>query len=186
MMLVLIAALSIQAASPSLSSGSVPLLAGEAATDQIEREFLASEAQRGETDGVQASLDCTRAMTTPEINACGALDLDRETARMERYLETARQRAVDMDAASTGHDATHQTAYLSSTQAAWTAYAEIACAGVYDQWKGGTIRTVMGLGCRIAMTRERTRVVWRDYLTYADSTPPILPEPVGPAEREER
>jgi len=125
--------------------------------------------------------DCSKAMTTPEINACGQLDLQRETARMERYLTAANARARALDDVADVPDRSHQQVYLQNAQKAWEAYEAIVCDGVYDDWKGGTIRTVMYLGCKVEMTRERTRVIWRDYLTYADSTPPILPEPVEPA-----
>ncbi|NBW09586.1 MAG: DUF1311 domain-containing protein [Caulobacteraceae bacterium] len=128
-----------------------------------------------------APADCSKAMTTPEINACAGLDLERETARMERYLAAARTRARELDAVDDVRDRSHQQVYLQNAQKAWEAYAAIVCDGVYDEWKGGTIRNAMYIGCQVEMTRERTRVIWRDYLTYADSTPPILPEPVDPA-----
>ena len=126
--------------------------------------------------------DCSKAMTTPEVNACQLLDRQRETARMERYLSAARTRARALDEASeSDRQRSHLEVYLQTSQKAWEAYAAIVCDGVYDQWKGGTVRHAMYLGCQTEMTRERTRVIWRDYLTYADSTPPVLPEPVEPA-----
>lgn len=121
--------------------------------------------------------DCGNAVTTVEVNACVALDLEREQGRMERYLAEAQRRARELDAQPYGTP-TAQQAYLNASQTAWQAYAQIACEGVHDHWKDGTIRTVMYLDCRIEMIRERTHVIWRNYLTYADSTPPILPEPV--------
>jgi len=48
---------------------------------------------------------------------------------------------------------------------------------LYDWWKGGTIRGAMTLGCRTRITEARTLEVWRNWLTYVDSTPPILPRP---------
>jgi len=129
-----------------------------------------------------APADCSKAATTPEINACAAQDLAAETERMETYLTAARRQASVIDqSAADGDPALSQRAYLDNAQTAWSAYADIVCDGVYDQWSGGTIRTVMSLGCRTRMTRERTHVIWRDFLTYADSTPPILPEPIEPA-----
>ena len=74
--------------------------------------------------------------------------------------------------------AMHQAAWLDASQRSWEAYADIRCDGVFDQWKGGTIRTIMTVGCRIEATRQRTHDIWADHLTYADSTPPVLPEPV--------
>ena len=123
--------------------------------------------------------DCTQAATTLEINACGALDLQREQARLEVYLRRAEERARSADEATRAYGGpSAQRGYLDASQAAWRAYAEIVCDGVYDGWKDGTIRTVMYLGCMVEMTRERTHVIWRNHLTYADSTPAVLPEPL--------
>lgn len=123
-------------------------------------------------------VDCDRAANTQEINACAARDLAREEARMDRYLAAAHAR-LDEDMAGTTGEPGFGPAWLDASQSAWAAYADIRCRGVYDRWKGGTIRTVMGLGCRIELTRQRTHDIWTDYLTFADSTPPILPEPIA-------
>ncbi|WP_299171767.1 lysozyme inhibitor LprI family protein [uncultured Brevundimonas sp.] len=129
-----------------------------------------------------APADCAKAATTPEINACAAQDLAAETERMETYLAAARRKALaDDQGASDNGPASSQRAYLDNGQTAWVAYRDIVCNGVYNRWSGGTIRTLMALNCSTRMTRERTQVIWRDFLTYADATPPILPEPVGPA-----
>lgn len=134
------------------------------------------------TQPVDTSVDCAQAVTTPQVSACAAQRLKAETERMETYLSAARRQAATRDEASAGTwAASSQRVYLDNAQSAWTAYAEIVCNGVYDNWSGGTVRTAMALECRIQMTRERTHVIWRNFLTYVDSTPPILPEPVDPA-----
>lgn len=124
--------------------------------------------------------DCAQAMTTFEVNACAMADLEAETARMELYLEAARARAGEMDQSPDFAQPTDQVRYLAEAQAAWEVYASAVCDGVYDQWKEGTIRTVMAIDCRIRLTRERTHAIWRHHLSYVDSTPPVLPEPVEP------
>lgn len=126
---------------------------------------------------------CVRDGNTLQLNACVADDLSAEEARMQRYFDAARTRALEGDAQSGefGEARTQQAAWLDAAQRSWEAYADIRCQGVFDQWKGGTIRTVMIAGCRIAATRQRTHDIWADHLTYADSTPPVLPEPVRPA-----
>lgn len=129
--------------------------------------------------------DCAEASNTLEINACAARDLSRETERMDHYLTAARRNADAMDQATAGTpDASAQRDHLDKAQTAWAAYADIVCDGVHDRWKGGTIRTVAALRCRIDMTRERTHVVWRGYLSPADASPPDLPEPLQPVSEE--
>lgn len=124
--------------------------------------------------------DCAQAMTTLEINACAMADLEAETARMELYLEAARARTAEMDQSPDFAQPADQVRYLAEAQAAWEIYASAVCDGVYDQWKEGAIRTVMAIDCRIRLTRERTHTIWRHQLSYVDSTPPVLPEPVEP------
>lgn len=123
---------------------------------------------------------CVRDGNTVQMNACAAEDLSVEEARMQRYFQAAMSRAIEGDAESGefGGERTHQSAWLDASQRSWEAYADIRCSGVFDQWKGGTIRTVMVVGCRIEATRQRTHDIWTDHLTFADSSPPVLPEPV--------
>ena len=126
--------------------------------------------------------NCTRAPNTLEVNACVGAQVAREDARLQMYLQRARDAARardEVDRASGGPSA--QRGYLDASQATWEAYADIVCGGVFDEFKDGTIRVSVAGRCRIDLTRERTHVVWRHFLTYADSTPPLLPEPAGPA-----
>ena len=44
----------------------------------------------------------------------------------------------------------------------------------------GTIRGLKFLKCQIILTQEHAHTIWREYLRYEDSTPPILPEPPPP------
>ena len=123
----------------------------------------------------QTPPECVDPQSTLDMNACVQAELDAETVRMNRYLEAA------VEQAEGGADPAARLAWLTSAQRAWEAYAGIVCDDVLDQWRDGTIRTVMYLGCRSQMIRERTRVIWREHLTFVDATPPLLPEPIGPA-----
>lgn len=158
------------------------------------RAALESAAAAGAEDAAVAAaasshparpFDCVRDGSTPQINVCLAQDLAAEEARMDLYLAAARERARSTDElprAFGGPSA--QRGYLAASQAAWTAYARIVCEGVDDSFKDGSIHTAMFLRCMIDMTLERTRVIWRDHLTYWDSTPPVLPEPLAQATSE--
>jgi uncharacterized protein YecT (DUF1311 family) len=107
--------------------------------------------------------------TTIAINECLGQQLHRSQARLDRYLHAAVDRyAEDQPAVRLG---------IEASEKAFEAYREIECSAVYEDWKDGTLRGAMDLGCRIAMTDERTHVVWRNWLQYMDSTPPVLPEP---------
>lgn len=127
-------------------------------------------------------MDCDAAGSTVEVNRCMALELERETGRMERYLAAAVERADGIGERNVGASGAEVVQAIRLGQAAWRTGVDQSCDAVYAWWSDGTIRGSKDLGCRIALTRERTAHIWRQYLTYPDSTPPILPEPDGPAD----
>lgn len=122
--------------------------------------------------------DCANAAATLEIDACLSEELKRERARMDHYLATARLMAERQDESTVGTpEASKQVRFLGDAQGAWEAYDKVVCNGVYDKWLGGSIRNAAALRCHIDMTRERTFVVWRDFIAPADSSEPELPDP---------
>jgi uncharacterized protein YecT (DUF1311 family) len=114
---------------------------------------------------------------TLEINACLAGQLEAADTRLGRYVAAARTR-VQRDAKESDDAGGPRTlADFDKGEKLWSAYREAACGAVYDAWSGGTIRGAMELTCELALTRAHTHDVWSEWLTYMDSTPPILPEP---------
>ena len=113
---------------------------------------------------------CDDSGTTVAVNACLDAKLKRANARLDRYVQAAIHRYEDEPAVRRG---------ILASQKAFEAYRKIECDTVFEQWKEGTIRGSMLLGCQIALTDDRTHEVWQHWLEYLDSTPPILPEP-GP------
>lgn len=120
--------------------------------------------------GESAVGDPCEGSTTLETNECFGKKLEAADALMGRYLQAAtdRYRESGQDAVVLG---------IGNSQRAFEAYRDIECGAVYERWKEGTIRNVMALGCRLRLTGERTHTIWENWLQYADSTPPILPEP---------
>ena len=112
---------------------------------------------------------CPDAATTLEMNACLGEELAAAKAEQRRYLDAATDRAADRG---------ELVAAIMQSQAAFETYRKAECDAVYENWKDGTIRGAMALSCRIALTRSRTHGIWGNWLTYMDSTPPVLPEPV--------
>ena len=131
----------------------------------------------------QKPASCPDAATTLEMNACFAEKLSQADARRKQYFAAAIAREEESIEASQD-DASAQTmapsetiAQMRASKAAFEVYRDAECGAVWETWKTGTIRGVMSLTCRIAMTDERTRTIWSNWLTYIDSTPPVLPEP---------
>ncbi len=113
-------------------------------------------------------IDCENAMNTIEINQCAAIELESAQAELDKYL-----------AASFEHNAydAELVASIKKAQESWQAYMSAHCNSVYTQWRDGSIRGVMALSCKTRLTKQRTHEVWANFLTYMDSTPPVLPEP---------
>ncbi len=115
-----------------------------------------------------AVIDCEAARTTIEINQCAAMELASAQAELTKYLQ-----------ASYAHheDDPQLVAAIQASQKDWQAYLTSHCDAVYTQWRDGTIRGVMSLSCKTQLTRQRTHEIWTNFLTYMDSSPPVLPEP---------
>ena len=108
--------------------------------------------------------------TRLEVNACLNARFEESDATLNRYYQAAIKRLR-----KEGRDEPAQK--FVQAERAWIAYRNTECGAVIDYWSGGTIRVSMDLDCRIRLTRLRTYVIWRDWLTYMDSTPPLLLRP---------
>ena len=111
---------------------------------------------------------------TSEVNACLSARLDRSQRRLDDYQQAAIDRY-----SSGGENEDAIRLGIEASQAAFEAYRAIECSTVYERWKEGTIRDGMNLACLTRLTDERTHAIWRHWLRYMDSTPPILPEPTA-------
>lgn len=117
-------------------------------------------------------------LTTQGMNACGSVYADRAERELARYVAAARKHLAEGAKENPDEEGAQAAVKgFDQAQGAWTAYREAECGAVYDYWSGGTIRTVMSLGCTTEMTKARTRQVWSNWLQFADNTPPLLPEP---------
>jgi uncharacterized protein YecT (DUF1311 family) len=110
--------------------------------------------------------------TTIQIQICAAQELKTADAELNRYYRAAVTRLQREDGAPA-------IAKLRKAEAAWIAYRDAECDAVSQRWTPGTIAGTEQLGCKTRLTRERTRAIWTAWLTYADSTRPILPKPTG-------
>jgi uncharacterized protein YecT (DUF1311 family) len=116
--------------------------------------------------------------TTLQVNACFGARLTESDRALNRYNQAALKRARQQKGSETAHQ-------LMQSERSWVAYRNAECGSVFDYWRGGTIRVSSELDCRILLTRLRTYAIWRDWLTYPDNTPPLLPRPnIGPATAE--
>lgn len=125
------------------------------------------------TQPAATAVRCRDAVMTTELNACLGHERDEAMAVLERYRAAARAHVI-----RDRPELTEFPAEFDAAQAAWLGYQKSQCGAVFTLWREGTIRGAMILNCEIRMAELRTHELWHDWLTYVDSTPPVLPEPV--------
>ena len=99
---------------------------------------------------------------------CLAAEIGKADAKLALYLAAANKR-VAMDATIRLN--------LDTAQNAWQAYREAQCGDVYTYWGQASYRHRASARCTLELTQQRTADIWSAYLTFVDSTPPILPKP---------
>jgi uncharacterized protein YecT (DUF1311 family) len=108
--------------------------------------------------------------TTIDVNACLAARFGEADADLNRYYDVAVQRVRKEGGEPVAKG-------FIQAQRSWLSYRTSECGAIFDKFRDGTIRTSMEIECRIRLTRLRTYMIWRNWLTYPDSTPPLLPRP---------
>jgi hypothetical protein len=129
------------------------------------------------TRGARPEPPCPGA-ATPAVERCLQDRLSGAEAELARYVAAADARLRQQ----VGRDpaAARARQRFEAAEQAFAAYRDAECGAVFEAWSGGTIRNAMEIVCRLRITRLHTHTLWREWLTYMDSTPPILPEPAVP------
>ena len=115
-----------------------------------------------------SELLCGNAKNTVEEAQCLSAELEKADKIQADYLAVAKERIAKADLGKP---------QLDIAQTAWRQYRTTHCGDVYTYWAAGTYRYRAELECEIELTRSRTHDIWKTYLTYLDSTPPVRPEP---------
>lgn len=124
---------------------------------------------------------CPNAATTEEVALCVYDELTSAKADRQRYADAILNRMKLNGASEQYPDDWHeQAATFQTAEKLWDQYAAAQCGAVFEYWKRGTVRLIYSATCSLFHTRLRTHMIWREWLTYPDSTPPILPEPPVP------
>lgn len=108
--------------------------------------------------------------TTPEVNACLGSEYSQADMDLNKYYKAAIQQLRTQSSKRAVRE-------LINAQKAWITYRDSECRAIRDKHWGGTIASSMEASCLIRTTRLRTYLIWRNWLTYPDSTPPLLPRP---------
>jgi uncharacterized protein YecT (DUF1311 family) len=114
---------------------------------------------------------CRDAKNTVEDTNCMLAESGKADKVLQHYLEAAKERLSRDKVRGLSLDA---------AQAEWSRYRTMHCGDVYQYWVDGTYRYRASAQCEIDLARSRTHEIWAAYLTFVDSTPPLLPEPQVP------
>ena len=104
------------------------------------------------------------------VEECLSAKVDAAKNRLDEYLSVVNKKYRK--------DQPKIVAFLAESQKAWGVESEAFCQSVSEAFAGGTVSNAMYLHCVLQQTEKRTHDVWEWHLTYWDSTPPDLPEPV--------
>lgn len=112
--------------------------------------------------------NCSAPTSNYDARVCGGRKLEAAKQEMSRYLDASRRKTQGDGKA---------LAALDESQKTWQAYKGAQCNAIYTKWREGSIAGVLGVECEVALTKARTHELWKVWLTYADSSLPVLPEP---------
>lgn len=101
-----------------------------------------------------AAPDCKNAMSTPDINECASIEQKAVEARLNQVYQRV-LKTLDTE----GKDSAATKTKLVVAQRAWVKFREADCDAVYERHAGGTIRTVMFIGCMQSHAEQRIKAL---------------------------
>lgn len=94
------------------------------------------------------ALDCKRAVTQGDMNACAAQSFNKADAALNAAYKQLMAKLDKADQAS-----------LKKAQRAWLQYRDLQCAFNASGSEGGTVHPMVVAGCREALTKAQTAVL---------------------------
>lgn len=114
---------------------------------------------------------------TIEMNQCSMTIVNQLKAIEGKYVQAIYTR-INSDYKDDPETLNELLVYIDEENKAWDDLINAASESTYTYWKGGTIRGVMGSGRKINLMKYRIHNQWQSWLTYMDSSPAVLPEPL--------
>lgn len=110
---------------------------------------------------------CADMMDYKKEAECLADQIDLRIARLDKYYLAAQKQEKLFGYTSNE---------LSESQQLWEKYLRKHCDFMYSR-EQGSAGARNAAECQIRLYDERIYEIWKSYLTYLDSTPPVLPDP---------
>jgi uncharacterized protein YecT (DUF1311 family) len=101
--------------------------------------------------------DCKNATSTVQMNECMTQDARAADAKLNQTYRRVLATLGGADDDSKQSYPASTKASLIEAQRAWVKFRDADCKAVFNRWKGGTIRSVMQLGCMKDRAEQRTR-----------------------------
>lgn len=105
--------------------------------------------------GSAFALDCSKAITTPDINECASIDQKKVEAKLNKVYQRVLKSLDKPDAPLEPYSEMRKT--LVAAQREWVKFREADCDAVYQKHVSGTIRTVMYIGCMQSHAEKRIK-----------------------------
>ncbi len=149
-----------------------PLVANDAA-QRVAADATVTSIRRGVGPQNVPYKRCPGDGTTPTVRACQNENNEKAEIIYNRYKSAALKRIRNSDEPRR----TEVINLFNAGQAAFVKYRQETCGAVFEYWADGTIAPSFEADCQLRLTQLQTHTIWSQWLTYVDSTPPILPEP---------
>lgn len=111
--------------------------------------------------GSAHAIDCKQAITTPDINHCAKQEQLAVEARLNAAYQKTLKSLNEPDTEIEKYSEMKQK--LIQAQRAWVKFRDLDCDAVYAFHAGGTIRTVMFLGCMQRHAEQRIKALDQTY-----------------------
>lgn len=112
---------------------------------------------------------CGENKITLAINECLMQKVEVSEQRLAAYLSRIQKKYSDEP---------KTLSLLDNSQSMWRSFRKEFCRSVYQEFAEGTVGNSIYARCNLQQTDRRTHDLWEWYLTYWDSTPPDLQEPL--------
>ena len=104
------------------------------------------------------ALDCERAISTVDTNACIKLELDKVELQLNQTYQRALKKITEVSVQSPSFtDKTKLKKQFIETQRLWIKFRASDCQTTYTLWSDGTIRGSMYLSCMIEKANQRIK-----------------------------
>lgn len=102
------------------------------------------------------ALDCDKAVNTIELNDCASIEKEKVESQLNATYKSVIQK-LEHPEPEVADDYWATKKALVEAQRAWVKFREADCDAIYTWHRGGTIRTVMYIGCMQAHAEQRIK-----------------------------